>query len=91
MFYVYILKNAEDIFYVGQTNNLERRVSDHNSNHGAKFTKDTMGMKLVYSERFSTRADAMKREMQLKKWSRAKKLALISGDMELLKMLSKGG
>ena len=90
MFYVYILKNDNDIYYVGQTNNLDRRVKDHTTKQGAKFTKDTAYMKLAYFEEYSSRAEAMKREKQLKKWSKAKKLALISGDLNTLRQLSKG-
>lgn len=89
MFYVYILKNDQNLFYVGQTNNLVRRTTGHSKHLGAKFTKDTHGMALVYSEEYHSRADAMKREKQLKKWSKAKKLALISGDIDALRRLSK--
>ena len=89
MFYIYILKNHEDIFYVGHTNNLKRRISDHSAHQGAKFTKDTNNLEYVYSEEFSSRFEAMQREKQLKGWTKAKKLALISGDLEKLKLLSK--
>jgi predicted GIY-YIG superfamily endonuclease len=89
MFYLYILKNDRDVFYVGQTNSLDRRIADHRTKQGAKFTKYTDGLQLVYSEELKSRAEAMKREKQLKKWSKAKKLALVSGDTEKLKQLSK--
>lgn len=89
MFYVYILKNDQNIFYVGQTNNLERRIKDHSKHQGAKFTKDTSGMTLAYYEEHHSRVDAMKREKQLKRWSKAKKLALIAGDITALRELSK--
>lgn len=89
MFYVYILKNDQNLLYVGQTNNLKRRLSDHCKQRGAKYTKDTENLEFVYSEEFQTRAEAMHREKQLKKWSKAKKLALISGDQHGLKQLSR--
>lgn len=89
MFYIYILKNDVGIFYVGHTNNLKRRLSDHSTHQGAKFTKDTNNLEFVYSEEFASRAEAMKREKQLKGWTKAKKLALVSGDLEKLKLLSK--
>ena len=84
---VYILRNDQNKLYIGQTNDLDRRYQEHTSHRGAKFTKDNDAFKLVYIEEFETRADAMKREVQLKKWTRAKKDALIAGDIELLKRL----
>jgi putative endonuclease len=65
----------------------EQRLKDHAGGHGAEFIKDYGKFELVYSEQFATRADAMSRERQLKKWTRAKKEALIAGDTELLKRL----
>lgn len=89
MLYVYILKNKDNTFYVGQTYNLARRVNDRSVRQGAKFTKDTKDLQLVYSEEYTSRAEAMKREKQLKKWSKSKRLALIAGDIEKLVLLSK--
>ena len=87
MYILYILRNIHDRLYIGQTNNLERRLNDHKTGCGAKFIKDYGYFELVYTEYFETRIDAMHREMQLKKWTRAKKEALISGDLDLLKKL----
>ncbi len=74
---------------MGHTNNLKHRLTDHSTKQGAKFTKDTNNLEFVYAEEFSSRAEAMQREKQLKGWTKAKKLALISGDLEKLKLLSK--
>ena len=89
MYYIYILRSAENDLYIGQTNNLDKRVKEHveHLEKAAKFTKEHDGFKLVYKELFGTRLDAMRRENQLKGWTRAKKEALISGDFELLKRL----
>ncbi|MFH1909637.1 MAG: GIY-YIG nuclease family protein [bacterium] len=89
MFYLYILKTSNNRLYIGHTNNLDRRELEHKlPHHGAKFIKDNHhNFKVVYTETFHKRNDAMKREKQLKSWSRAKKEALISGDLDLLKKL----
>ncbi|PIU24631.1 hypothetical protein COT12_00060 [Candidatus Berkelbacteria bacterium CG08_land_8_20_14_0_20_39_8] len=56
--------------------------------HGTKFIKDNgLKFKIVYTEKFQTRAEAMKREKQLKGWARAKRRSLIADDLELLKKL----
>lgn len=87
MFYLYILKNTDDKIYIGHTNNLERRIQYHKNGNGAKFVKAFGEFNLVYDEEFERRSDAMKREKQLKGWTRAKKEALISGNTNLLKKL----
>ncbi|MCC5942877.1 MAG: GIY-YIG nuclease family protein [Balneolaceae bacterium] len=66
MVYVYILYSVvADRYYVGQTSNLEERVSRHNQG-GSKYTKFGIPWKLVYKEGFETRSEAMKREKKLK-------------------------
>ena len=65
MFYTYILKSQEDKYYVGQTNNLELRLLEHNE--GKKgFTKKYIGWRLIHSEKFKTRSEALKREKKIK-------------------------
>lgn len=86
-YYVYILRGGRNDLYIGQTNHLKQRLLRHNQNDGALFTKCKGPFKLVYSEGFQTRKQAMNRELQIKKWSRAKKEALINGDFERLKKL----
>ncbi|MBI3627166.1 MAG: GIY-YIG nuclease family protein [Candidatus Sungbacteria bacterium] len=85
---VYILLCDQKTFYVGLTDNIERRVNQHNRKESF-FTKKFSDVRLVYQEEYRNRATAEKRELQLKKWSIAKKKALIIGDKELLKKLSK--
>lgn len=89
MFYVYILRTSGNTLYIGQTNDLERRVKEHQdkSTKSAKYIKYFDSCELVYSETFLIRQEAMKREHQFKNWTRAKKEAIIKKDMELLKKL----
>lgn len=89
MHYVYFLRSSDNKLYIGQTNDLDRRIDEHMSQLAkcAKFTKEHQGFRLVYQEEYLTRLEAMRREKQLKGWSRAKKEALVSGNFELLKKL----
>ncbi|HLD01991.1 MAG TPA: GIY-YIG nuclease family protein [Patescibacteria group bacterium] len=91
MFYIYILRSNSNQLYVGQTNNLDGREKQQltKSSKAAKFIKDGKEFYLVYSEQYSTRLESMRREKQLKGWSRAKKESLINRDIEKLKELSK--
>ena len=78
-YYVYILQCSDSSFYTGITNNLEQRVTIHNDGKGAKYTRSRLPAKLVYSETFQTKSDALKRECQIKSWTRQKKAQLIAG------------
>ena len=90
-FFIYILRGSSNQLYVGHTSNLKDRTEQHIAKDwkAAKFTKDGDGFLLVYHEEWLTQLEAMRREVQLKGWSRAKKEALINGDFEKLKELSK--
>lgn len=79
MFYVYILQCADGSLYVGSTNNLKKRVKQHNeSKQGAHYTKIRRPVILKYSEIFKTSREARRREAEIKTWRRKKKLALIN-------------
>ncbi|HKZ65608.1 MAG TPA: GIY-YIG nuclease family protein [Chitinophagaceae bacterium] len=88
-FYVYILRTSSNTLYIGQTNNLEKRLKEHQkkSSKSAKYMRYFESFELVFKEMFKTRAESMKREAQLKKWTKKKKEALIKGDLALLKKL----
>jgi putative endonuclease len=73
--------------YIGQTKNLANRLKLHKKHVGAKFIKDNYDFVLVYTEEHETLIEAMRREKQLKGWTRAKKEALIAGEFEKLKTL----
>ena len=77
MYFAYILECADKSFYVGCTNNLERRILEHNnSKYGAHYTKIRRPVILKYSESFKTLKEARQREAELKGWRREKKLTL---------------
>jgi len=88
-YFVYILRTSSNTLYIGQTNNLERRIKEHQdkSPRSAKYLRSFDYVKLIYSEKYLTRKEAMQREFQLKRWSKAKKEALVSGNKELLRKL----
>ncbi len=87
-YFVYIVECSDHSFYTGITNNLERRISEHNSSLLKGFTSKRLPVKLVYSERLLDINQAIKFEKQIKGWSRKKKQALIDGDFKLLIKLS---
>jgi len=89
MYYVYILRCADDSFYVGSAQDLDARLKTHNEGRGAAYTFKHRPVNLIYSESFGSELDALTRERQLKRWSRGKKEALIKGDLKGLKHLSK--
>ena len=91
MYYFYILRCSENSLYCGVTSNPERRVKEHNSNNSkaSRFTRARQPVKLVYTEEYKDLKSAMRRELQIKKWPKVKKEALISNNRQLLKKLSK--
>ncbi len=88
-YYVYILKCSDESYYTGVTNNLERRLFEHNSGIIKGFTSSRLPVELVFAERFSDISDAIRFEKQIKGWSRKKKEALIKRDFDLLVELAK--
>ena len=78
MHFVYILECSDKTLYVGCTNDLEKRVKQHNeSKSGAHYTKIRRPVKLIYSERFAALKPARQRESEIKSWHREEKLNLI--------------
>ncbi len=79
MYFVYILVCSDESLYVGCTNNLEKRLGQHNnSKSGAHYTKIRRPVILKYSENFSTLKEARTREAEIKGWRRDKKVTLIN-------------
>ena len=83
---VYILQCADGALYTGMTSNLRRRYQEHLSST-SHYTGYNPPRRIAYTEYVRTRPDAARRERQLKGWTRRKKLALIAGDLGLLKRL----
>ncbi len=86
---VYILKCADGSYYTGVTNNIERRLSEHQSGYHQGYTNIRLPVELMYFEEFNNPLRAIEREKQIKGWSRAKKEALFISDFNTLRILSK--
>ena len=86
--FVYILVCSDAALYIGSASDLLARLRQHGGPKGAKFTRDHPGGRLVYFEGPFPIAIALQRERQLKRWSRAKKLALIQNQTAVLMRLS---
>ena len=83
-FYVYILKCADGSYYTGHTDNLDVRVAAHRQGLIPGYTRKRRPVQFVFADEFPTRIDALERERQIKKWTRAKKQALIARDWSRL-------
>lgn len=88
-FWTYMLHCNGGYFYIGHTDDLERRVAQHETGYFPGFTRDHLPVKFVWSEEFPTREEAREMERRVKGWSRAKKMALIRGDWESIQTLAK--
>ena len=89
-FWVYLLRCADASYYVGHTDNLEKRLAEHDMGAIAGYTMSRRPVTLVFSEEFPTREEALEHERQIKGWSRAKKEALIRSDWAEHSRLAKG-
>ena len=85
MYSVYIVRCADGTLYTGLARDPHARLKVHNSGKGAKYTRARLPVSLVYVEPCESLSAALKRERQLKPWSRARKEALIAGDPAMLK------
>jgi predicted GIY-YIG superfamily endonuclease len=85
----YILRLKSGNLYIGSTTDLEKRFEDHCSGRACRTTKFDSPVAIALSEQFTTFSQARLRESQVKRWSRAKKEALISGDLATLENLAK--
>jgi putative endonuclease len=70
---------SDGTLYTGYTTDLDRRLRQHNTGKGARYTQPRTPVKLVFKERFRKRNDALRREIQIKKMSRSSKLLLCAG------------
>ena len=88
--YVYMLKCSDKTYYTGVTSNLESRIFKHNSGfYPNSYTANRMPLTLVFYCEFTDINTAIETEKQIKKWSRAKKEALINGEYDRLVNLAK--
>lgn len=89
MFWVYILRCADGSYYTGHTDNLERRIAQHQAGESSGYTASRRPVSLVWSQDFTSREEAFSSERKIKGWSRKKKEALLCGDWEEISRLSR--
>lgn len=77
MYFVYIIECSDKSLYTGITNNLDRRFNEHKTGVGGHYTNSKKVEKFVYTEEHPDRSSALKRESEIKRWKREKKLSLI--------------
>lgn len=75
--FVYIVRCSDNSLYTGYTNNIEVRINKHNAGKGAKYTKIRRPVVLVYQEMYETKSEALRREYEIKTFTRQRKLKLI--------------
>lgn len=85
---MYILKCSDGSYYTGSTNNLEKRIIEHQSGLGANYTRKRLPVNLIYYEEYQRIDEAFHREKQIQGWSRKKKEALMDNKDQLLSKLS---
>ncbi|MFQ3845048.1 GIY-YIG nuclease family protein [Staphylococcus pseudoxylosus] len=76
--YIYIVKCKDGSLYTGYAKDVTQRIAKHNNGQGAKYTKIRRPVQLVYQEMFDTKSEALKREYEIKTYTRQQKLELIS-------------
>ena len=82
VWYLYILQCEDASLYTGITINIQRRLAQHQAGQGSKYVRSKGRMKLVRVEPHQTKASALRRELEIKSWSRDKKLALIAASID---------
>ncbi|MEK7177366.1 MAG: GIY-YIG nuclease family protein [Patescibacteria group bacterium] len=84
MYYIYLLRCSDHSLYCGQTKDLKRRVSEHNSNNSkSKYTRSRRPVKLVYFEKYKTISEVLKRESEIKRMNKPEKEILIKKNITL--------
>ena len=87
-FWTYILKCADGHYYTGHTDDLDRRVAEHQSGAIRGYTFERRPVELVWSDYFQTRLDALEAERKIKGWSKSKKEALVRADFAAIQRLA---
>lgn len=77
MFFIYILLCDDNSLYTGYSPDPQKRFLTHKNGSGGKYTRSHRPIKIIYTEKLSTKSEALKRERQIKGWSRAKKIRLL--------------
>ncbi|HEX9672328.1 MAG TPA: GIY-YIG nuclease family protein [Burkholderiales bacterium] len=90
-FWVYMLRCADDSYYIGHTDDLEVRMAHHHSGQIRGYTSSRLPVRLVFSQAHDSRVEALAAERQIKGWSRKKKQAMIRGDWAEVSRLARSG
>ena len=90
-FFTYLLQCSDESYYVGHTDDLEKRLEQHQRGEGSRFTRSRLPVKMVWYQQFRTRYEAKAAEIHLKGWNRAKKEALIAGRWDMISRLAGRG
>ena len=90
-FWVYILRCGDNSYYTGHTDNLEERIARHKTGEIEGYTSTRLPVRLVFSEEFPTREEALTCERQIKGWGRRKKQALMRRDWAEVSRLARRG
>jgi len=77
MYYIYVLLCSDNSLYTGFTTDLGQRVRDQNNGKGSKYVRSRLPARLIYSEKYSDKSEALKREGQIKKWRREQKIKIL--------------
>ncbi len=88
-FWIYILRCADNSYYTGHTDNLEHRIGVHQRGEYPGYTSQRLPVNLVWSQECATRVEALSAEIQIKRWGRKKKEAMMQGDWDSVSMLAK--
>jgi tRNA/rRNA methyltransferase len=88
-FWVYMLECADQSYYIGHTDNLEKRISEHQRGEVRGYTSTRRPVRVVFTQDFPSREEAVAAELQIKGWNRKKKEALICGDWAQISALAR--
>lgn len=78
MWFVYVLLCSDGTFYTGATNNLEKRFAEHKAGKGGRYTRSHKVIKIIYSAKFASKSEALKKEFEIKSWSKEKKISKLA-------------
>lgn len=78
MWFVYILLCSDGSFYTGSSNDLGKRFLEHKNGKGGRYTRSHKPVRVIYSEEFRTKSEALKREAEIKSWNRDKKIQALN-------------
>jgi putative endonuclease len=83
MYYIYLLECADNTIYTGITTDVPRRFEEHKIGKGAHYTRVHKALRILYTEEHPDRSSALKREAEIKKWSRSQKLKFITENVQI--------